>query len=167
MSLAVIGLGILFWMIAFVVHVVVWWIRRPSDDLKALALIMVGLPLLQTGPALVMFEVPAMDLFFSIALSWSIGATYLFWYPAAQAASPTMLLCILIGAKGKQGEETGVIKSAISGDLLTRETFQNLFAERFASLEEPDSVTLASRGRRTLYVISALRALAGFKEPRG
>lgn len=167
MSLAVIGLGILFWMTAFVVHVVVWWIRRPSDDLKALALIMGGLPLLQAGAAFAFFEMPGMDLLFSTLLGWSIGATYLFWYPAAQAASPTMLLCILIGAKGRHGEETGVIKSAISEDLLTRETFQNLFAERFASLEEPDSVTLAPRGRRTLYVIGALRALAGFKEPRG
>jgi hypothetical protein len=167
MSLAVIGFGIAFWAAAFLVHVVVWWIRRPADDLKVLGLIMGGLPLIQAGPALVMFEVPAMDLFFSILLSWSIGATYLFWYPAAQAASPTMLLCLLIGAKGKQGEEARAIKSVISGDLLTRETFHNLFSERFATLEGPDSVKLAPRGRRTLHVISALRALAGFKEPRG
>lgn len=167
MSLAVIGFGFVFWMIAFAAHVVVWWIRRPADDLKVLGLMMGGLPLLQAGAAFVIFEVPGIDLVYSTLLGWSMGATYLFWYPAAQAASPTMLLCILIGAMGRRGEEVSVIKNAISGDLLTRETFHNLFAERFASLEEPDAVMLAPRGRRTLYVISALRALAGFKEPRG
>lgn len=166
MSLSILLWGVSFWLLAFVPHVLLWRIRRPADDLRALFLMFTGIPVAVSGAAL-SAGMPWTTMALSLLLSLALGAAYSFWYPAAQAASPTMLICVKVGASGKSGMDKAHLKHALSADLLTRETFANLFAERFAVLEAGDRVRLAPRGRRTLKWIQAFRWMAGFKEPKG
>lgn len=167
MNLVILGMGLVFWCGAFILHVVIWRMARPVDDLRALVAIFFIIPLVASVGAVYFGAQLLLDAVLSLLLAWFIGAAYVFWYPAAQAASPTMLICVLVGKSGKNGYARDVLPEAISAELLTEDTFKNLFAERFASLEEVDAVRLAPRGRRTLKGIRAIRHLAGFQEPKG
>ena len=166
MSFSLLLTGLAFWVAAFLVHVVWWRVRRPVDDLRALFFLFTLCPMAAAGAALAAgMSLTATAL--SLLLALALGAAYTCWYPAAQAASPTMLICVQVGASGKAGVDTARLKASLSADLLTRETFENLFAERFAVLEAGDRVRLAPRGRRALKLIQAFRWLAGFQEPKG
>jgi hypothetical protein len=158
--------GLAFWGVAFVCHVCLWRVRRPVDDLRALLVLFTVLPMVLAGAA-VCLGWPVTETGLALLLALALGAGYVFWYPAAQAASPTMLICVTIGDAGGAGCEPHDLRAAVCPDLLTRETFNNLFAERFATLEPGERVSLTSRGRRTLRLIQIFRRLAGFDEPKG
>lgn len=167
MSFSILLWGLLFWALAFLSHFTLWRLQRPKDDLRALLLFFTLGPSVGGGAALCMGQ-PLDTTALSLLLAMALGAAYSCWYPAAQAASPTMLICVTVGAGGKAGIESARLKEILcSNDLLTRETFENLFAEHFAVVESGDRVRLAPRGRRTLRLIQAFRWLAGFKEPKG
>lgn len=153
--------------VAFLVHVLWWRLKRPGDDLKVLALCLCAVPLLACIGLVFITALKPAELALALVMAWSAGIAYLFWYPAAQAASPTMLITILAHRAGSGGISESSLKEAIPEELLAGQSIHNLFAEKFAVEEPAGTIRLAPRGRRTLLLIKRVRRAAGLKEPRG
>jgi hypothetical protein len=107
------------------------------------------------------------EVILSMLLASSAGTAYVFWYPAAQAASPTMLVTILAGQAGKKGVTGEILKEALSEETLSGNSLQSLLDERFARQDDSGCLQLAPRGKRTLFIIRLLRRSAGFGDPKG
>ncbi|NBD39205.1 MAG: hypothetical protein GVY10_11615 [Verrucomicrobia bacterium] len=153
---------------ALAVHVVWWRLHRPSDDLRALAMVMVAAPLAVTvGTGLLWGGIDLSQTAFSAIAAVSLGLAYLCWYPAAQAASPTMLLTLLAARKGTEGLSREEMEAALPEERLVNESVENLFHERFVRLDPEGRLWLDERGRRTLHVIRFLRRSCGLQDPRG
>lgn len=154
-------------LLCWLVHVVWWRIARPADDLKVLFALMV------VGPAVVAaigagWLCGPTQAAFAGLLAAAIGCVYCFWYPAAQAASPTMLIALLARRERARGIDLAQLQAALPEDKLVREGIDNLFHEAFAKSDENGRVYLLPRGQRTLAFIQRLRALAGYRlPPRG
>lgn len=167
MSFAVLLYGIAMALVAWVVHCLWWRVRRPQDDLKALAWCMAAVPVVLMALLCSAGKLPVSSAFLSLFLAEALGAAYLFWYPAAQAVSPTMLIVLLAQRAGEAGLTENSLKEAVSEEVLTGETINNLFHEQFARTDPSGGIFLAARGRRTLKVIRWLRHSAGFTDPKG
>jgi hypothetical protein len=166
MNLSVFILAGIFSGLAWGGHFLLWRLHRPKDDLGALAACMLGLPCVFAGALLLYGGFALATLAAALLLACCLDLAYLFWYPAAQAVSPTMLMTLLVAWRGGEGMTAEELREAIPETVLTADTFENLFAEGFAYLDG-EKVHLSARGRRTLKWILLLRRLAGFGEPRG
>ena len=103
MNAVILCLGAGFFLIAFIVHLAWWHLARPKDDLKVLALCMAAVPVFVTVPLYLLSPSNPLELLLALIMAWAMGVAYLFWYPAAQAASPTMLITILVHRSGSRG----------------------------------------------------------------
>ena len=167
MGAAVFAWGFGMAAIAWIVHCAWWRLHRPKDDLLGLAACMLLVPAVM---ALALFFSESADSLFCL-LAWflasALGTAYLFWYPAAQAVSPTMLVAILAGRARDKGIGKDQLASILDEEMLTGDTLRNLLHEQFAR-EDPDGhLHLLPRGRRTMVSIRFLRHLAGFSDPKG
>jgi hypothetical protein len=167
MSPAVLLYGTGMALAAWIIHCLWWRIRRPRDDLRALAWCMAAAPVLIAVTLCAAGMLDGMAFPLALLLAEALGAAYLFWYPAAQAASPTMLIAIVAGRAGAHGFNRSALLQAISEERLTAETVDNLFRGRFARLDADGTVRLDGRGRRTLTWIRLLRRSAGLSDPKG
>jgi len=151
----------------WLIHFAWWRVARPKDDLKALTLCMLVIPVLLSLGPLLLNRLGLGNSLLSLILAGSLGTAYIFWYPAAQAASPTMLITILAHRSGKEGISESMLKEALPEKVLSGNSIDSLLQEKFAVQEEGGGLILAPRGRRTLFVIRLLRRSAGFHNPKG
>jgi hypothetical protein len=152
-------------MVGWLVHFFWWRLERPKDDLRALAICMCLLP----SAVLTAFFLAGWlgGIFLPLLLALALGTAYLFWYPAAQAVSPTMLITLLVREAGDEGVDEEAIRDAIPEKLLSENLIDNLVEENFARRNLSGILELAGRGKRTLAIIRLLRNAAGYDDPRG
>ena len=167
MSLTVLLSGLVAVMGGFVLHMTWWRLSRPKDDLLAVTICMLLVPAVMVLGYGLYQEMPLQEIVLSLILAASCGAAYVFWYPAAQAASPTMLITILAAQAGPDGISEEALKDSLSDERLSGNSLESLVGERFAHEDEAGNLHLAPRGRRTLSVIRMLRRSAGFDDPKG
>ena len=151
----------------WLLHLAWWRLSRPVDDLRALVASLILFPAGFLSILLFSGAMTAQSWFLSLLLSACLGSAYIFWYPAAQAASPTMLMTIIVARSGEKGCTEDDLRSLLSEEVLSGNSLDSLVGERFAG-EDPDgNIRLAPRGRRTLKLIRLLRHSAGFEDPKG
>lgn len=164
MTFAAIGWGFALFVAGLAAHVAWWRLSRPVDEFRALALSLL------TGPALASLAAPGL-------MSWReragcataaliFGGMYIMLYPAAQAASPTMLLVLRIAAKGPAGETREALREALDADTLSRKSIDDMVYGRFA--DEVDGVLhIAPRGQFLLRFLTRWRKLLGLEYGSG
>jgi hypothetical protein len=167
MNASVFIIGILAVLCGWLLHFVWWNVSRPRDDLMALAFCMILLPALVVSGVFVAGCSSPATWILSLMIAVSVGMAYVFWYPAAQAASPTMLITIMAREAGEAGLTESALNESLTEDVLSGNSLQSLVGERFAEVDADGKLQLASRGKRTLSVIRMLRHSAGFEDPRG
>jgi hypothetical protein len=153
----------------FLVQVVLWRVKRPRDDFRALAVCLFVLP--AAGGILVCLAgllpgVTLRETLAGLAVTVALGAVYIMYYPAAQAASPTMLLVIKIGRAGRTGITRAKLLKAFDDGLLSRQGIENLVHERFAK-ERDGKLVAAPRGVFLLRMLDSWRGFLGLKQGRG
>src|SRR5271163_3184521 len=138
MTFRAIVVGLILFLVGLFVQVALWRLRRPRDDFRALALCLFVVPLgielslLAAGwkaPLTLREELTA------LALNVALAAIYIMYYPAAQAASPTMLVVVKIGRAGKKGISRVELMSAFDEHLMCRQGIDNLVHEHFADYQ--------------------------------
>lgn len=149
------------------IHLLWWRVARPKDDLKALAVCLLLVPAVLSFAILLFGWLDSTGWFLTVVLALGLGTAYIFWYPAAQAASPTMLITILAYQAGKDGITESMLKDRLSEKVLSGNSIDSLLHEKFARQDGGEGLVLAPRGRRTLTVIQLLRRSAGFHNPKG
>lgn len=170
MTFLAIFAGLFLFTIGFVMHVIWWRVSRPQDDFRALAISFFVLPAIMTGVG-ACGSIPAAELelrewLSAYVLNLMVSATYIMYYPAAQAASPTMLLVLEIARASKVGATRERIRNAFDSELLCRQGIDNLVHERFAD-EENGKLAVAQRGAFLLRMLNTWRGILGLKYGSG
>jgi hypothetical protein len=154
--------------VLILIQALIWNIHRPKDDLMVLVQLCVGVLILSS--AVVLWKWPSLlsvaDLAIAQASYLFLSAAYICWYPAAQAASPTMLIVMQIARTGELGCAQETLKSTFSEEQLCNASIEDLFGEGFAT-EDNGIIHLTPRGKRLLKGIRQLRSWVGLGAPRG
>jgi hypothetical protein len=139
-------------LVAFGLHV--WWWRtaRPRDDVRALSLCFLVLPL----AVFLCARWPEALAAYCTAACW--GVAYILSYPGAQAASPSMLVVLAVARAGSAGLPSEQLWPAVGGEGLLADTLHRLTDERFAEVNAEGRLVPAPRGHGLLRVLSAWRA---------
>ena len=169
MTFTAIALGSALFCAGFVGHVLWWRYWRPRDDIRALVTSLFVLPTaLATGlyaggiiPALTARETLGAAL-----VILAIGATYIMYYPAAQAASPTMLMVLKIAQSGATGIKRADLLGAFDEELLCKRGIELLGHERFAE-ERNGKFQVAPRGAFLLRMLNLWRGALGLSRGQG
>jgi hypothetical protein len=163
--------GALFGM-GLVVHVIWWRVQRPKDDIAALGICLVLIPavlLLSCGGRVWYVGNIAnliVDLILILGLVVSLAAVYIISYPAAQAASPSMLIALRLASRGPEGMSVEELRRSLETAELCDETVPRLLDERFAHMQD-GRLYLAERGRRLVRICGAWRRLLGLPKGEG
>jgi hypothetical protein len=152
----------------FIVHVVWWRVRRPKDDVRALFLCLVGLPLsLAVARGLVLFgDVLAEDGVAVFVLAAILGGAYILTYPGAQAGSPSMLILLKLAEKSDGGMTRDELLASFSDADLCDETLASLVNEHFAAHVD-GRLTAAPRGQFLVRTCEVWRRVLGLGDGQG
>lgn len=165
MTFLAILLGSILFVAGFAVHVVWWRTARPADDFRALALSLFVLPAVLATAVLLLAPgvVTVRETIGAVLVTIAIGAIYIMYYPAAQAASPSMLLVLEISRSASSGGATREsLRTAFDNELLCRQSIDNLVHEHFAS-DSGGKLSVAPRGTFLLQMLNNWRKLLGLK----
>jgi hypothetical protein len=161
--------GCLVFAIGFAAHVCWWRLARPADDFRALGLCLLLLPVLLAA-AFPLVWPQLLSLREAVAAGLAaiaIGAIYIMYYPAAQAASPTMLLVLQIGRSAPLGGVSRAsLRETFDNEILCRQSVANLVHEHFAG-ERDGKLFLAARGLFLLRMLNTWRSYLGLKYGSG
>ncbi|HWG44316.1 MAG TPA: hypothetical protein VN688_16175 [Gemmataceae bacterium] len=158
--------------IGLAIHVLWWRLRRPKDDISALALCLLLLPaaIQFTGGSWLWYAGSIrhlmVDSFLILGFIVSLAAVYIISYPAAQAASPTMLVALRLAQRGEAGMSVKELVASLENADICGETVPRLLDERFACAVE-GRLFLAKRGMQMVRVCLAWRYLLGLPEGEG
>jgi hypothetical protein len=169
MTLLAILFGILLFVACFVPHVLWWRFSRPADDIRALVLCFIVMPSIASPAALFLLPgaLTAREAGAGLMVAFAIGAFYIMWYPAAQAASPTMLLVLQVVRSASAGGATRAsLNEAFDNELLCRQSIANLVHQHFAD-ERDGKLQIAPRGAALLSMLNAWRRFLGLKYGSG
>jgi hypothetical protein len=159
-------------LIGLMVHIIWWRIKRPKDDVRALVLCLVVLPvLIVLGIYAYRTQGTARDILFwnivtTAVLAVILGSTYILSYPGAQAGSPSMLILLNLAAREPNGMTREELMNGFDDAMLCNETIASVVHERFAERHEGKLVP-ATRGVSMLRVCQAWRAVLGLKDGEG
>jgi hypothetical protein len=168
MTFKAIALGFFLFQIGFVIHVLWWRLSRPLDDFRALVLCFLAGP---AGSAILLSPLlgqlfSAREIFATVLVTIFFGSTYIMLYPAAQAASPSMLLVLQIAQAGPVGELRESLGMVLDSEVLCRKSVDNLVHERFAD-EVEGNLIIAPRGAFLLKFLTTWRGLLGLEYGSG
>lgn len=160
--------GLVLFLIGFAVHVCWWRIARPIDDFRGLVACFVVAPVCLGGALWLAFPDygSARELAGSALATLFSGGIYIMLYPAAQAASPTMLLVLRIARAGKAGETRQALGAVLDDATLSRKSIDDLVHERFAA-EVDGKLHIAARGAVLLKLLTTWRGLLGLEYGSG
>ena len=167
MTFNAILIGLLLFVLGFAIHVAWWRLSRPKDDIRALAACFILFPAILSiagnGGTSLLTSREWMAAYLCALL---VSATYIMYYPAAQAASPTMLLVLEIARSSKTGATRQSIRNAFDSELLCRQGIENLVHEKFAA-EENGTLMIAPRGAVLLQFLNNWRRILGLQYGSG
>lgn len=169
MSPTAVLLGLRLFCGAFILHVAWWRLKRPKDDVRGLVICLLLIPAITVGVLVLTGAIPALSVREAVAtilVVIAVGSTYIMYYPAAQAASPSMLVILKIASRRKTGITRDELLQSFDDDQLCRTGIENLVNERFAE-ERDGKLTVGPRGAALLHVLTSWRGILGLKRGIG
>jgi hypothetical protein len=167
---------IVFWwsiglvLLAFTLHVIIWKIRIPYRQTKAIVLIFLGVLACLLGAAFVLSQAaPGWQPFLPtdifayghIALFViSFLLAYIITYSALEAESPTLTMVRKILAAGPRGLDKTSFDQSLTADLLLVPRCQDLLRDKLATLDA-DRYKLTPQGKLIAKLVIHYRRLMG------
>lgn len=130
--------------IAFALHLVVWKIRLPLRQTKAMLLIFFGTQLTimvfwAANPAFVLLGVTAPTQcaeYLHIALFFtSVTLAYMITYSALEADSPSLIMALAVARAGAKGFPKTTFDATMTDDILVKPRIEDLLLDQMAYLE--------------------------------
>lgn len=153
MTILVSGLLVL---LAFLVHVAWWRVKKPKAPNRAVVLVFFGCLVLGTGMLVIAERTcPALQGYLPaglvqwtqvLVLSFALAAAYIGTYPAIEVDSPTVLIVDLLDRAGPNGLSLDEIYSTLNDDVLTLPRIADLLTENLAA-EIDGKLVLTHQGR--------------------
>lgn len=147
--------GLSFFVLAFIIHFVLWKIRLPKRQIKAilqifLAVLFVGISVLWNLPVKPVFWgiTPPVNLpeYIQIFLFFfSLVSAYMITYSALEADSPSLVIVKTIVDAGQEGLDMEIIKELINNDVLIKPRVYELDRDKMIYMDK-DKYRLTSKG---------------------
>ena len=166
--------GFLLFFIVFIIHLIIWRIFKPKNDLGLLLILFVFIPLPVFTVLLIcniknlfFFTNPEMILVF--LLYFSLGIAYTQLYPALKESSPTLAIINLLGRK-KDKVRTETINAMFnSHDLIEGRiiSLKKIGLLKSIKINGEEELTLTKTGQFFAKFIIVYRRILGLEEGRG
>jgi len=154
----VILLGAISFILALCAHILCWRLSRPKKQIQSLLLIFAAVPIV--AHVLCLSRFPIYDLLLSLVMTYSLSISYILFYPAAQAISPTLKIELIVKRFMPAGISQEQLKKYFPQDELFCERLDDLLDEGFLTMSE-SGLKITAKGRYFLKVFTALRGLLG------
>lgn len=168
--MAVVLLGLALFAFAFLVHWIVWRIRRPRATGQTLILLLTGAVV---GGAVVLWLAahaePSLGRFLpdnagawaqTVAFGLAIAAAYVLTYPAVEVESPIMVITDLIERAGPGGLERDELYRRLDDDFLVTPRIDDLMSEGLA-VDGAMGCQLTDKGRSLGHIFIVWRKILG------
>jgi hypothetical protein len=154
--------------LAFVLHVLVWRLFKPRNDINALGLVFIVLPFAAGGALFLVFKESVAPADFALAalLYLAVAAAYIQTYPAMRTNAPTLVMVNLIG-RSKSGLTMEQIKATLTQAQMVQSKVEELADEGFITIGPDQSIQLTARGKMLANCFIAYRKLLGLNEGAG
>jgi hypothetical protein len=171
MTLTILALVLGTTILGIIIHVIWWRIKRPKDDVLALAFATIAIPFganwimcSRINPSLWVPHTLNIECLLSIAalgiIHFFVGFYYMGCYTGAQAASPTVLILLMADNKS-EGVTKEEIETKLTDDIVCGNLVEAAIHERFI-IDEKNKLTVGPRGRLLLSFGRTARKLVGF-----
>jgi hypothetical protein len=161
--------GALLFLIGFLVHVVLWRVRKPVNTTVTIVLVFVGsisfvwlaLSSLIIFQELISFlpQEPSGKML-SLLLALALAVSYIMTYPALENDSPTLKLVYLIAQKKRAGETEEELFKSFSNKSTVEHSITEMISEGLVRMEG-QSLLLTDRGHRLARIYRKWRAILG------
>lgn len=157
----------------FVLHILIWRVRRPEKQIISMFLIFVIIPdflILAffcvsqiTGIGLLVLK----DMLLILLLYTGLAGVYIQTYPSIQAGSPSLLIVHIIG-RSKEPSNKKEIRERIQVENFIDRRLADLEAEKLIRYREKDgSVTITRKGLILSDIFILYRRFIGMEEGKG
>lgn len=154
--------------LVFVLHVFVWRVFKPRNDINALGLVFVVLPVIG-GVALFLAlreKFSLADFILSALLYLAVAAAYIQTYPGMRSNVPTLVIVNLIG-RSQTGLTIEQLKATLTREQMVQNKVEELADEGFVTIAPDQSVQLTARGKLLANCFILYRKLLGLREGAG
>lgn len=161
--------GVLLFSIGFIIHLVLWRVRRPVNTTVTIVLVFV-VTIFMVWLALSIFSIfqglidflpqESADKILSLLLALAIAVSYIMTYPALENDSPTLKLVYLIAQKGRTGATEEVLFKSFSNKNTVEPSITEMISEGLVRIED-ESILLTERGHRLARVYRKWRIILG------
>ena len=135
-SLSVIFFGIGLFLTAFVIHILIWRIVKPSKQMLWLTIVFIVLPICgwiifstltgahsEDGTG---WTATPLNTFLILLLNLLLSAAYIMSYPPIQAGCPSLKIILAVNASRAEGMTADAIHRIFSEDILVSERLEDL-----------------------------------------
>ena len=161
--------GALLFLVGFIVHVVLWRVRRPVNTTVTIILVFV-VSVSTVWLALSIFGIfqgltgylpqEPVDKILSLLLALALAVSYIMTYPALENDSPTLRLVYVIAQKGRIGATEEVLFKSFSNKNTVEPSINEMIRERLVRIED-QSILLTERGHRLARIYRKWRVILG------
>jgi acid phosphatase family membrane protein YuiD len=169
----IVGLALVLFASAFLLHLIRWRIAPPAATTRALVLtfvfaILAGLALVLLMARIVpsLAAVLPSDPFavlLSLLLSLALAAGYVMTYPAIEVESPTLVMIQAIARRGQEGLSRATLFAQLNDEVLVAPRVRDLMSDGLA-VERGGRLHLSESGRRLVRLFVMWRRVLGARE---
>lgn len=163
-------LGIVIFIAVLVLHIMIWRIKKPKNEMIFLLFLFVILPFLVF---IFLFLVNIFknftdnNLLFSVFLLYfSLSCAYIQTYPAARANAPSLQIVYFIYKSGKNGLSEEEIINKFNLNNLVYERVEDLIKENFVR-QQDNTILLTKKGKVLADIFWLYRKLYGLEFGQG
>ncbi len=169
----IVGLALVLFAGAFLLHLIRWRIALPAATSRALVLTLIvgivgGLALvllmarILPGLAALLPSDPV-GLLLSLLLSLALAASYVMTYPAIEVESPTLVMIQAIARRGQEGLSRATLFAQLNDEVLVAPRVRDLVSDGLA-VERGGRLHLSESGRRLVQMFVLWRRVLGARE---
>jgi len=163
-------LGIISFITVLVLHIIIWRIKKPKNEIGVLFLLFLFVPLLLISFILFINFFKNFTnnnlLFSTFLLYFSLSCAYIQTYPAARANAPSLQIVYFIYKSGKKGLSEEEIINNFNINNLVHDRVDDLIKENFV-YQRDNIILLTKKGRLLANTFTIYRKLYALEPGQG
>lgn len=159
--------GALLFAGAFLLHVLLWRLLRPSQQIRWLGLVFMGAGPALGAAALSRLGRPPEAIAYTLVLAALLAAAYILSYPAMQAQAPSLEMVKRIARGGTAGLSYAELRDHFAKQDLIGCRQQDLLTEGLIRARPDGGHDISFTARAVLHTMHALRRWLGLREGEG